>query len=271
MSTQRTTPRRHRHLVALLGVGLLVIAPSVPAMAEPSAPSDKDVRDARAAVAGASRSVAAIEVRLAQQSVEREAAEVAVQAAGEAYTRAEVDRETAAASAEVAAERYERANEEAEHARRTLVAVARQAARSGGSMDGVQAFLSAEGFEELVERSNAIARVGARSDEAVQSYLATQLVATALKTRSDDAYAEQEDKTRAAKDALATAEQTHADAEQRDEVPMPPGGRPLCAHVSSFVRPRRALERLRHSVLARYPRIEAKGTPATPASRVTAM
>ncbi|MDM8083513.1 C40 family peptidase [Cellulomonas cellasea] len=213
MSTQRTTPRRHRPLVALLGVGLLVMGPSVPAMAEPTAPSDKDVRDARAAVAGAARSVAAIEVRLAQQSVEREAAEVAVQAAGEAYTRAEVDRETAAASAQIAAERYEQANEEAEHARRTLVAVARQAARSGGSMDGVQAFLSAEGFEELVERSNAIARVGARSDEAVQSYLATQLVATALKARSDDAYAEQEDKTRAAKDALATAEQTHADAE----------------------------------------------------------
>lgn len=213
MSTQQTTPRRRRPLVALLAVGLLVISPAAPALAEPTAPSDKDVRDARSAVAGAARSVAAIEVRLAQQAVERDAAESAVQAAGEDYTRAEVERETAAAAAEVAAERYERANEDAEHARRTLVAVARQAARSGGSMDGVQAFLSAEGFEELVERSNAIARVGARSDEAVQSYLASQLVATALKARSDDAYAEQEDKTRAAKDALAAAEQTHADAE----------------------------------------------------------
>jgi len=212
VTTQQRTATRRRPLIALLAVGLL-LAPSTAAVAAPAPPSDKDVRDARAAVVGAQRSVASLEVRLAQQSVERDAAETAVQAAGEAYTRAEVARETASASAQVAAERYESAIAEAEHARRTLVAIARQAARSGGSMDEVQAFLSAEGLEELVDRSNAIARVGSRSDEAVQAYLAAQLVATALKERSDEAYAQQEAATRAAKDALAAAEQAHADAE----------------------------------------------------------
>ncbi|GEA88101.1 C40 family peptidase [Cellulomonas cellasea] len=208
----RTVPQLRRSAAATLAAALLVLTP-VAATAVPAAPSDQDVRDARRAVAGAESSVAAIEVRLAQQSAERDAALVRVQQAAEAYTQAQVDAEAAAAAATTAAESHRVAQEQAEAARRTLVAIARQSARSGGSMDTVQAFLSADGFDQVVERSTALARVSTKADTAVQEYRAAQLVATTLKNRADAAVAAQEEAAEAAQDALAEAKAVQEEAD----------------------------------------------------------
>jgi len=170
----RTAPRLRRAAAASLAAALLVLTP-VAASAVPAAPSDEDVRDARRAVSGAESSVAAIEVRLAQQSAERDTALVRVQQAAEAYTQAQVESEAAAAVATTAAASHRVAQEQAEAARRTLVAIARQSARSGGSMDSVQAFLSADGFDQVVERSTALARVSTKADAAVQELRAAKL------------------------------------------------------------------------------------------------
>lgn len=218
-----TNPHRRtalgRTAAASLAAALLVLSPAASTLvasaapALPAAPSDKDVRDARRAVVGAEQSVAAIEVRLAQQSAERDAAEVRLQEVGEAYTRALAERDAAAATATQAAESYRAANEQAEAARRTLVAIARQSARSGGSMDAVQAFLSADGFDQVVDRSTALARVSTKADAAVQEFRAAQLVATTLKKRADDAARAEELAASAAKDALATAETAQSEAD----------------------------------------------------------
>src|SRR5450830_1792337 len=159
-------------------------------------------------------SVADIEVRLAQQSVERDAAVVAVQVAGEKYAQAESDRLAAADAATEAAARSAAADAQAETARRSLVAIARQTARSGGSMDTIEAVLSADGFQQVVDRSTALAHVGSKADEAVQRYRAAQLVATTLQSRANAAVAAQAAASSAAKDALAAAEatQTASDA-----------------------------------------------------------
>ncbi|MBB2924640.1 NlpC/P60 family protein [Cellulomonas cellasea] len=207
-----STPQLRRSAAATLAAALLVLTP-VAATAVPAAPSDQDVRDARRAVAGAESSVAAIEVRLAQQSAERDAALVRVQQAAEAYTQAQVDAEAAAAAATTAAESHRVAQEQAEGARRTLVAIARQSARSGGSMDTVQAFLSADGFDQVVERSTALTRVSTKADTAVQEYRAAQLVATTLKNRADAAVAAQEEAAEAAQDALAEAKAVQEEAD----------------------------------------------------------
>lgn len=201
---------RTRAAVATLAAAVLLVGSASTGSADPTPPSDQAVRAAQQAVTAAQMSVAEIEVRLAQQSVERDAAVVAVQVAGEKYAQAESDRLAAADSATEAAARSAAADAQAETARRSLVAIARQTARSGGSMDTVEAVLSADGFRQVVDRSTTLARVGTKADEAVQRYRAAQLVATTLQARADSAVAAQAAASSAAEGALASAEATQA-------------------------------------------------------------
>ncbi|HZL80909.1 MAG TPA: C40 family peptidase [Demequina sp.] len=160
-----TVNGRTRAAVATLAAAVLLVGSATTVLADPTAPSDRDVRAAQQAVTAAQMSVAEIEVRLAQQSVERDAAVVAVQAAGEKYTQAESDRLAAADTATEAATRSAAADAQAETARRSLVAIARQTARSGGSMDTIEAVLSADGFRQVVDRSTSAAVERARQDQ----------------------------------------------------------------------------------------------------------
>ena len=201
---------RTRAAVATLAAAVLLVGSASTGSADPTAPSDQEVRAAQQAVTTAQMSVAEIEVRLAQQSVERDAAVVAVQSAGEKYTQADSDRLAAADAATEAATRSAAADAQAETARRSLVAIARQTARSGGSMDTIEAVLSADGFRQVVDRSTTLARVGNKADRAVQRFRAAQLVATTLQARADSAVAAQAAASSAAKDALAAAQATQA-------------------------------------------------------------
>lgn len=78
------------------------------AVADPT--SDDDVRRAHEAVGRAQQSVAEMEIRLAQLSAETDAADVAVQQAGEAYARAMVEAQDAADAADTAATRSDEAD-----------------------------------------------------------------------------------------------------------------------------------------------------------------
>lgn len=206
--------RNARRLAAGVVVGLLVaLSSATAATADPGGTSEQDVKDAHRAVTSAKNAVASLEVRLAQQNAIRDAAWVAVEAAGEKYTQAEVDREAAVAAAALAVARADDAATRMEAARHSLVAIAIQATRSGGEMESVQAFLSADGFDEVVERSTALSKVSARADQAVQEFRATRLVAETLERRATEAKAKQEAATAAAKDALAAAEKAKTEAD----------------------------------------------------------
>ncbi len=80
-------------------------------------------------------------------------------------------------------------------------------------MDSVQALLSADGFEDVVARSEALDHVSTKADQAIQAYKAADQVATTLKTQADEAAATQETAAATAQDALAAAEQTQKDAD----------------------------------------------------------
>lgn len=190
----------------------LLLVPAGAAMADPDV-SDQDVRDARRAVTNASGAVADIEVRLAELSTRAETTQIAVQQAGEAYAQAQADLAEAEAAAQQASDQYADAAEKLEAARATLVAIAREAARSGGSMDTVQALLSADGFQDVVARSEALSQVSNRADQAVQTYLAAEQVATALKEQADTAAAAQETAAAEAQTALDAAQAAQSDAD----------------------------------------------------------
>lgn len=201
-----------RGAAAAITAAVLLIPASGIALADPDV-SDQDVRDAQRAVTSAAGAVAQIEVRLAELSTRADAAEIAVQQAGEAYAQAQADLATAQQAAQLASDQYDQAAQKFADARATLVAIAREAARSGGSMDTVEALLSADGFQDVVARSEGLSRVSTQADEAVQTYLASEQVATTLKSNAEQAAAEQESASAAAEQALAAAEQAQTDAD----------------------------------------------------------
>ncbi|UJP40895.1 C40 family peptidase [Cellulomonas palmilytica] len=190
---------------------LLVSAPG--AVADPTGPSDQDVRDARAAVGRAERSVAEMEIRLAQLSAESDTATLQVQQAGEAYTQAMSDAQAAQQTADDAQERADQAAEDAERARRELVAIARQVARSGGSADLVESLLSAEGFADVARRTSAMDQITRKADSAVQGYQAARLVSSTLAGTASDAAATA---SRAQDDAQSALDHAQELADQAD-------------------------------------------------------
>ncbi|WP_246119432.1 NlpC/P60 family protein [Cellulomonas massiliensis] len=195
-------------LAALVLVGALATGAADVAAADPTPPTtDQDVRDARQAVDDATRSVAQVEIRLAELAAEQDAAEQDVMQAGEAYTQATVDAQAARESAEAAAARAQQAEADAEQARRELVALAREMARSGGSADLIESLLSADGFADVANRTTALDRLTGKADQTVQRYRAAQLVASTMQERADREAADADAAERRASDALVHAQQ----------------------------------------------------------------
>ncbi len=198
----------------MLALSLAVVAGTgAVAVADPGGPSADDVAGARQALADAQASAADIEVRLAQLSVVRDEADVRVQQAAEDYAGAQQALADAQTAAQAARARADEANVAAEEARRALVAIALQSARSGGQMDTVEAFLSADGFQDVAERSAALSRLGSHADAVVQQYRAAQLVATTLGRRADQAAADQQQAAQAAQQSLQTAQAAQAESD----------------------------------------------------------
>ncbi len=211
---RRRGPRRTLRLVtAAVVVATSGIIGADVAAADPTPPSAQDVRDARRAVDAASRSVAEMELRLAQLSAQADAAQLAVQKAGEDYTVALAAAEAAKVAAADARQRSTDADTRAEDARRTLVAMAREAARSGGNVETLQAVLSADGFRDVARRSTALEQMTGKADEAVQEFRAAQLVAGVLSDRAAAAEADATTAERDASAALATAQKTQQDSD----------------------------------------------------------
>ena len=205
-----------RAAVAALTAGVLLVAgplSGASAAPTPTPPSDEDVRSAQQAVRSASADVAAIEVRLAQLSAVADDAQIAVEKAGEAYSQALADAQDAQQASDDAASRSHQADADAETARRSLMAYAREMAHSGGSVDVLESVLSANGFEDVAERTADLSRLTGKADETVQSYRAAQLVADTLHQRADDAAQVAAGKQAAAQTALTAAQRAQDDAD----------------------------------------------------------
>lgn len=200
-------------LVTTIALAAMVVGGAPLASADPTPPSDQAVQDARAAVRDASQSVAEMEVRLAELSVSSDAAQLRVQQAGEAYTQALVDAQDAQDSADEAADAAKKAADDAEAARRTLVAIAREMARSGGSVDMIESLLSADGFQDVAQRTSALDRVSGKADEAVQEFRAATLVAGTLQDHAAASAATANQKSKDAAASLRSAEKTQQDAD----------------------------------------------------------
>ena len=213
----RGTTRPRRALVAAVLSGALLVGTPLSSFAAPTPtptpPSEQDVQRAQQAVQSATADVAAMEVRLAQLAVVADDAQVAAEKAGEAYSQALQDAQDAEQAAVDAAARSQQADADAESARQTLMAYAREMARSGGSLDAIESVLSSNGFEDVAQRTADLSMLTGKAADTVQSYRAAQLVATTLHQRADDAAKVAEAKQADAQTALQTAQKTQADAD----------------------------------------------------------
>src|SRR5699024_9756216 len=104
-----------------------------------------------------------------------------------------------AAEAQAAADS---AQEDVEEQRAQIGRIAMSAYRSGpGALGPIEPLLSADSFEQAMQRATMTEQIGTRADETLQRFQATELVAATFQRRADEAATEQEEATA----ALATA------------------------------------------------------------------
>ncbi len=189
--------------VLALTSGMLVSS----ATAEP--PSEEEIAAAREAEGRTASSIADLEVELASLATRLEDATVRAQQANEEYLGAQEALDEATARADEAREAAATAQAEVEEQRAEIGRIAMSAYRSGpGALGPIEPLLSADSFENAMQRATTTERMGTRADEALQRFEATELVAATFQRRADEAAAAQEDATT----ALAAAAEEARDA-----------------------------------------------------------
>ncbi|MGP7960101.1 C40 family peptidase [Sanguibacter sp. A247] len=212
-----SSPARIRRSASALIASALVLGLAAPAAL--GAPDD-DLAAARAREAAVAGSVAGIEVELARLSTIADEAWARSATAGEDFLTAQVALDDAQSAADVAGTRLAAARETMESSRRVLAGIALERFRSGGSIQNLEAVLSADGITDVVRRAASLRTVGDAADAAVQQFRADTLVADVLEadatsaltaaqsaaTAATKARAQTDDLTQAAQDAVDAAE-----------------------------------------------------------------
>ncbi len=216
MAMSPTTRRRATWVIAALVVFSL-LAPVAATFAAPGddTPSAEEAARARKDVASAAAAVAGLEVRLAELGAELDRAWEDVARAAEDYAESTDRLDKARRTAKGLATELAAAQADQERSRQTLVQIVLRASRTGGGAEQLTAFLSADGVSDVVETGETLSRLGARTELAVQQYLAAQIVTSTLKSRADDAVAEEADAAADAKTALADAERLQTETTER--------------------------------------------------------
>ncbi len=204
-----------RRRYAVLSIAVLALSSGVlvsAATAEP--PSEEDIAAARAAEGRTEASIAELEIELAQLATQLEEATIRAQVANEDYLAAQAALDAATARAEEAREAADEAQAEVEEQRAEIGRIAMAAYRSGpGALGPIEPLMSADSFENAMERATMTDRLGTRADEALQRFQAAELVATTFQRRADEAAEEQEVATGALAVAAEEARTAAAGAE----------------------------------------------------------
>jgi cell wall-associated NlpC family hydrolase len=160
-----------------------------PALADPSPSpgSDAAVEQARREERMAAASVAELESLLSALQGETEAAQAKAALAAEAYNKAQGELAIAAADAEAARDAAESASGELDKARGALARVALMNTQAGTGISQLEPLLSADGFEEALERSTMLYVVGSAADRAAKKFAQAKQQSEQAGVRADAA------------------------------------------------------------------------------------
>jgi peptidoglycan DL-endopeptidase CwlO len=183
------------------------------AAADPVYPSQEQVDGAREAADGKAAEIGAIESRLAQASADLEQSRIAAATAAEDYNEAEAELERRSQAARTARAAADDARAKAAQARVEIGRLAATSYRTGGSLGGLEAFLSSGGPQEVLDRASALDNLGGQRQQAYQRMDAMQTVAKLLDEQAQAAEAAQAEAAKAADRARAAAAAAQASAQ----------------------------------------------------------
>lgn len=208
-SPQRTSLRLVNRPIAItaLACALFVAAPTVlPVAADPTDSPTSSTMNAA--------DLAALDGAIAQLERDQASAYQAVLIAGEAYSVALAEYGDATRFAEEASEKAQQAQDRAKESRRFVAKIARDSARGSTALDALGAFFVADGLNQLVSETEALAKVNEKTDIKFQQYKADKLVADVLARKAQEASEQALAKREEANAALAQAELLEQQAEE---------------------------------------------------------
>jgi len=214
-------------VVALTAAVLVAVSPRV-ADAD-NYPGLADIAAAKAAVASAQAGVAELDAAIVSLEEAAQAAQNEALAAADRYAEAQDTAERTQRESNAARASAAEAADELDEARIELASVAQQAYRDGGTMTTIEAIVGAEGFEDVIVRSEATERAASHMDAVTQKVKAAELYASTMSDFAEDAaeaaataadeaaqaLAAAEDSQRSAESAVADAEATREGALER--------------------------------------------------------
>ncbi len=211
-------PMPARHLwAALAAIALLAtslsLAPAPTTAWANDYPGQEEIAAARAAVEDAAATVDQLDAAIESLEDAYHEADVAARLADEDYVEAAGVSEEAAQHLAVAVQRADDADAALDQARSELAHVAMATYRTGGSMGQLEALVVADGFDDVIVRSELLGRASTEADMTVQTVAAAELVATTMRDYAEQAAVAAEEAEQAAREALEDANQARLDAQ----------------------------------------------------------
>ncbi len=201
----RRWSRRAFAALAVLVLGVSVLASSMPAQAHPVYPSKKKVAAAKAAVRGKAADVKSIQAALARAADELEAAQNAAETAAEAYNNAMDQLAVATDNAKTAQGAADAAARKAGLAQAQIGKLAAEAYMNGG-MGDLAAIVSSGGPDQVLDRASGLQVVSGIRQQTFAQASQTKVVAKLLQQKAAVALARQKAAAAAAAKAKAAAE-----------------------------------------------------------------
>lgn len=195
-------------LCACLGLATAVAAAADP---EPVYPSQKQVDAAKKAATSTAGKVAALDAKYAAASAHLEDVQTRAAAAAEEWNGARLELQRKQQAADEAKARAGVAQKQADTASLAVRRYAAAVYQQNGSLGDVEAFLSSEGPQELLDRAAALEAVGAARNRTLQEASATAATADTARRQAAQAEAQQLAAAQRAEDARRAA-QAQADA-----------------------------------------------------------
>ena len=240
---------RGRVAVALLAAGaLLAGTPALVAHADPVYPSADQVQAAKAAAQSKAGQVAAVQGQLAAATARLAQVRHDAEVAAEAYNLARAQLDLATRSAQAAATRAAAARATAGVATDRVGLLAAQAYTSGGSLGGLEAFLSDRGPQDVIERVQGLVLVADIRKRVLQEASAASVVAGVLQRQAAQAKAQQLAAEQRASSARAAA-QAKAETAQVETVRIQLQQNALVTQLAALQNTSVALERQRQAGL----------------------
>lgn len=200
-------------LVIALAFTGLVAFPIAPARAA-DYPGEDEIAAAQAAASDAATGVAQLDAAIAQLEDALHQADVAARLADEDYHLAQDAAVAAERQLYAANNRADEADAALAEAKTGLAAVAMASYRNAGSMGNIEAIVKSDGFDEVMTRTEGLARASADADSTVQQVQAAEIVAATTREYAEQAAVTAEKAAEDAATALETAKGARESAER---------------------------------------------------------